>query len=188
VLLVHAGNRIDLANRSVARFPSSQVPAVRDRVGRLLDSLRPSGVVSAAAAGADLIVLEEAIRRGLDLHVIMPIAPDEFVAESVVDAGAEWVDRFDGVLRHISTHPRCSVTQGEGKAGDAWYLAANDELLDRAAVVAGSDIIVALAVRPPEGENPPSVTDDFVARAGRSGLLVMCIDPRPGSTASVTVS
>ena len=164
------------------------MPVVRDRVGRLLDALRPSGVVSAAAAGADLIVLEEAIQRELDIHVIMPIAPDEFVAQSVIDAGSEWVDRFDAVLSHISTHPRCSVTQGDGAADDEWYLAANDELLDRAEAVAGSEIIVALAVRPPEGETPPSVTDDFVARSGRLGLLVMCIDPRPGSTAAVTIS
>jgi hypothetical protein len=164
------------------------VPVVRDRVGRLLDALRPSAVVSAAAAGADLIVLEEAIRRGLDIHVIMPIATDEFVEQSVSDAGVEWVSRFDGVLSHISTHPQCSVIQGDGAADDAWFLAANDELLDRAKAVAGSEIIVALAVCPPEGETPPSVTDDFVARAGRLGLLVMCIDPRPGSTASVAVS
>lgn len=188
MLLVHAGNRIDLANRAVARFPPNQVPVVRDRVGRLLDALRPSGVVSAAAAGADLIVLEEAIHRGLDIHVIMPIAPDEFVKQSVSDAGAEWVNRFDGVLSHISTRPRSSVVQGDGAAGDAWYLAANDELLRRAESVAGGEIIVALAVRPPEGETPPSVTDDFVARAERLGLLVLCIDPRPGSTRAVTVS
>ena len=66
-------------------------------MGRLLDSLHPSDVVSAAAAGADLIVLEEAIHRGLGTHVIVPIALDEFINQSVIDAGPEWVGRLNVV-------------------------------------------------------------------------------------------
>ena len=157
-------------------------------MGRLLDSLHPSDVVSAAAAGADLILLEEAIHRGLGTHVIVPIALDEFINQSVIDAGPEWVGRLNVVLHHISTHEGCSVVQGDGPGGDAGFRAANDELLGRARQVADGTDIVALTIRPPEGEAPPSVTDDFAARAERLGWLVLCIDPRPGSSAAVTVS
>lgn len=164
------------------------MPVVRERVGRVLDALCPSSVVSAAAAGADLIVLQEAIQRGIDVHVILPIAVQEFVDRSVSDAGPEWVSRFEAVLHHVSTHDRCSVMQGNGAGSGAWYLAAHDQLLGRAETVAAGQAIVALTIRPPEGEDPPSATDDFAARAERLGLLVLCIDPRPGSATAVTIN
>ena len=187
MLLVHAGNRLDLASRRTARFPSSQVPTVRTRVGQVLDALRPSDVVSAAASGADLIVLEEAITRGIAIHVVLPITREEFIDKSVADAGTEWVNSFEAVLQHASSG-RGSILQGDGVASGQWYLAAHDELLDRAVVLADGRPIVALTIRPPEGEIPPSGTDEFASRAERLGLLVLCIDPRAGSPASVTVS
>jgi hypothetical protein len=140
---------------------------VADRVAHLLNTLQPIGVVSAAAAGADLIVLDEAIRAGIGAHVVLPIGRREFVEQSVADAGPEWVQRFDAVMDHIAGDPRCSVVQGEE--------------------LAGGEVIVALTVRPPEGETPPSVSDAFAARAERSGLLTLCIDPRARSAATVVV-
>ncbi len=188
MLLVHAGNRLDLANRGAARFPSSQVPAVRTRVRQVLDTLRPSDVVSAAASGADLIVLEEAIIRDIAIHVVLPIPREEFLNKSVADAGPDWVSSFNAVLQHASSNrDGSSLLQGDAVSSGQWYLAAHDELLDRAEVVADGQPIVALAIRPPQGEIPPSGTDEFASRAARMGLLVLNIDPRAGSPASVTV-
>jgi len=172
----------------VARFPESQLPVVESRVGKVLDSLAPRAVVSAAAAGADLVVLGQAIRRGIDVHVVLAITADEFLKRSVVDAGPEWVTRFDDVLRHISTQAGCTLVEGDGAPEAEWYLAAHDQLLSRAEVVADGDVIVALTVHPPEGEVPRSVTDEFAARAERTGLLVLSIDPRPGAPETVTVN
>jgi hypothetical protein len=188
VLLVHSGNRIDLADRPVARFPSSQEAVVRARIGRVLDALRPSDVVSAAAAGADLIVLEEAIGRGINTHVALPIELEEFVKQSVADAGPDWVSRFDAVLDYVSTHDGCSVVRGDDVPSDDWYVAAHDHLLGRAEALAAGKTIVALTIRPPQGESPPSVTDEFASRAQRMSLLELCVDPRPGSSPTVTVS
>ena len=187
MLLVHSGNRIDLAGRRVARFPSTQEPIVRARVAKVLDALRPSDVVSAAAAGADLIVLEESIHRGIGTHVVLPIALDEFVSRSVTDAGPEWVMLFNAVVDAVSRARGCSLTQGDAAPGHEWYLAGHDQLLRRAEVVADGGSIVALTIRPPEGEAPPSVTDNFASRAEHLGLLVLTIDPRPASTATVIV-
>ena len=159
---------------------------MRARVAKLLDALRPSDVVSAAAAGADLIVLEEAIHRGIGTHVVLPIARDEFVSRTVIDAGSEWVTLFNSVDA-VSRARGCSVTQGDAAPGHEWYLAAHDQLLRRAKEVADGGSIVALTIRPPEGEVPPSVTDNFASRAEQLGLLVLSIDPRPTSTATVIV-
>ena len=160
---------------------------VADRVAHLLTTLRPIAVVSAAAAGADLIVLEEAIRTGIDAHVVLPICRREFVEQSVADAGPDWVQRFDSVMDHIAADPRCSVVQGDAEPDTAWYVDGHDQLLRRAEELAGGAVIVALTIRPPEGETPPSVSDAFAARAERSGLLTLCIDPRARSASTIVV-
>jgi len=185
VLLVHSGNRIDLADRAVPRFPASQVPAVRARVARLLETLRPNAVVSAPAAGADLVVLQEAIRLGCPIHVVVPIARESFVDRSVSDAGPEWVECFEAVVHHAATEPGCSLVQSDDSPQHGWYLAAHDQLFHRAELVAAGDSVVALTIRPPDGEHPPSATDDFAARAAQLDMLVFTIDPRPPSSVTV---
>ena len=154
----------------------------------MLDALQPLAVVSAAAAGADLIVLREAIERGIGAHVVLPIPVREFVKQSVIDAGSEWVRCFEEVLDHVANDPHCSLLQEDESPDDDWFLAAHDQLLDRAKDVADGDIVVALTIRPPEGEDPPSVTDEFAMRAARMDLLVLCIDPRSDSTRAVIVT
>jgi len=184
---VHAGNRIDIAGRRSVRFTETEVPTVAARVAHLLAALHPTAVVSAAAAGADLIVLGEAIKAGVAVHVVLPIGRDAFVEQSVADAGREWVERFDTVVAHANSDPRCTVVEGDARPDTSWYLEGHDQLLRRAEVVACGDVVIALTIRPPEGETPPSVSDAFVARAERSGLLTLCIDPRPRSGPTIVV-
>ena len=118
VLFVHAGNRIDLADRATARFAQSEVPMVTARVGHLLATLRPIGVVSAAAAGADLVVLQEAIRQGVAAHLVLPIARDHFVEQSVADAGPEWVQRFDAGHGSCERRPAVQRRRRQRRTGD----------------------------------------------------------------------
>jgi hypothetical protein len=179
VLIVHAGNRIDPPDRREPRFPASQVGAVGARVGRLLDVMRPTGLVSAPAAGADLIVLDEARRRSIPLHVFVPIDADAFVRASVADHDAEWLVLFETVMSHARDDSRSSVYRCDGGAEADWYLQAQHGLLAHAVEIAAGDLVVALTVRPPAGENPHSATDVFADRAGRAGLIVLTVDPRP---------
>jgi hypothetical protein len=186
VLIVHAGNRIDAPDRQVPRFPTSQVAAVAERVGRLFDVMKPAGVVSAPAAGADLIVLDEARKRSIPLHVFLPIREDEFVRESIIDHDEEWLTMFQAVIDHATGDPECSLCRVDGSADTDWYLQAHRGLLARAAELAAGDLIVALTVRPPAGEIPHSATDVFADRAGRAGLIVLTVDPRPSEVVSDT--
>lgn len=182
VLIVHAGNRIDAPGRAEPRFPASQVPAVAQRVGRLFDVLRPAGVVSAPAAGSDLLVLDQARRRGIPLHVLVPIDAEEFVRASVADHDAEWLDLYRSLLDHAHSDDDSTVCQIDKAERDDWFLDANDDLLVRAAELAGDELVIALTVRPPAGEIPHSTSDDFADRAGKAGWIVLTVDPRPGST------
>ena len=170
----------------MARFPMSQVPLVTARLALLLDTLAPVAVVSAAAAGADLLVLAEAQRLGLAVHILLPIPEEEFVAASVADGGPEWVTMFADVIGAARADPSSSIEALDMRGVPRWYVAANGVLLDLARRIARRDggddeHVLALTVRPVGTEDPPSATDDLAARARRAGLSVLTLDPRPGA-------
>jgi hypothetical protein len=188
VLLAHAGNRIDSADRSEPRFPPSQVAAVRSVVARALAALRPSSVVSAAANGADLIVLDEAQRLGISTHVVLPLPTAVFREESVDATDPSWVDLFHRVLEVSTTASGSSVETHDLRPRPEWYFDANSLILDRAHLVASpGESIVAMTIRPPQGDDPPSATDDFARLASEAGLTVLTLDPRPGRSRALQI-
>jgi hypothetical protein len=175
MIVVHAGNRIDSPARSIPRFPVDSVGQVTETTVRLLNSLRPRFVVSAPAAGADLIVLSAAQRLGIPVEVVLPIDQDGFVEASVADNGDDWVAQFHCVMGS----PETRIRELHLDQKTSWWFEANAALLDVARKrSAAHEPVVALTVRPPGGEFPPSVTDDFAERASALGLLILTIDPR----------
>jgi hypothetical protein len=179
VLIVHAGNRIDRVERAVPRFPPEWASSVADSVRRLLLALQPIGVVSAPAGGADLILLSEAQLLGIPVHILVAIPDDRFIVESVSDCGPEWVERFHDVLAKASADEASSIDRTDLGDQPKWYLAANELLLHRAAALAADQPVLALTVRPPGSESPPSATDDFARSAAERDLVVLSLDPRP---------
>ena len=49
----------------------------------------------ALAAGADIVMAEALLECGAELHVLLPVAVDSFVAQSVAPYGAHWLARFE---------------------------------------------------------------------------------------------
>lgn len=170
--VVHAGNRIDTADRENPRFPERNLAWFEARLRRFLGELRPTGVVSAAAGGADLLILDVARSLGLRTEVVLPLPVDDFVRRSVADHGSGWMDRFDRVLPDHSAAVVHDLSDRED-----WYVRGNDLILDHAQRVAGRDGILAVAVRPTPDPTDPSATDDFAERARGRGLTVVDLDP-----------
>jgi hypothetical protein len=171
VILVHAGNRVDLPGRDTPRFPASLVPIVRRRLARVLDDLRPAAVVSAAAAGADLIVLEEAIAAGIPIHLALPLSVEQFRLRAVEDLGEAWEQSFDRVLAAATEHGTVHI-ENRGDDED-WFTEGNETILERAEAVADGDSVYALVVRPHRGEAAPSTTDRFAESAAARGWPVI---------------
>jgi hypothetical protein len=180
MILVHAGNRVDAADRDgPSRFPESQVAFVGGRLARLLGALRPRVVVSAAAAGADLLLLEQALAvEKVAVHVVLPFAADAFRETSVADRGGAWIERYDRVLALAQEREGSRVYEHDESPDDAGFRAGNRLLVEHAQQVAGNDGVLALAVRPRPGDAEPSITDDFVTVARMHGLTVIDVDPR----------
>ena len=176
MLLVHAGNRVDAAGAIPARFPEGMVADVRGRLDRFVAALRPRLVVSAASAGADLLVLEAALERSIAVHLVLPFGAARFRAVSVADRGQMWLRRFDRVLDLVLSDPACRLVEGDETEDEAGFRRGNLLLVEHALAQAGDDGVLALAVRP-AADDDDSVTDDFVAVAKRCGLVAIDIDP-----------
>jgi class 3 adenylate cyclase len=81
-----------------ARFPFEDEDYVAAQIAEQLERLSPGFGYGALANGADILCAEELLRRGAELHVVLPFAREEFVKTSVADSGEEWVARFDTCL------------------------------------------------------------------------------------------
>ena len=67
------------------------------------------------ASGADILVAEAVVEQGLELHVVLPFSIEEFLAVSVLPAGAEWLERFRECLDAATS---VTVTCDSGFQGD----------------------------------------------------------------------
>lgn len=71
----------------------------------IADVLRREGIgfgYGALAAGSDIVIAEMLLESGAELHLVLPSAPEEFVATSVVPAGPLWLPRFHRLLNKAS--------------------------------------------------------------------------------------
>ncbi len=72
--------------------------ALRTTIDAHLVARRIGFGFGALAAGADIVFAEALLAHGAQLHAVLPIGVDAFVAQSVAPYGADWVARFDACL------------------------------------------------------------------------------------------
>ena len=72
--------------------------SVADKVKSTLADNSVGFLFGALAAGADIIVAEQALRLGIQLHVVLPWEADVFANVSVSPSGKDWTDRFHRCL------------------------------------------------------------------------------------------
>ena len=69
-----------------------------DNIDEIIDANPASAVFGSLAAGADILFAEGYLRRGVDLHVVLPVSPEDFCRYSVSPMGADWVPRYEAVI------------------------------------------------------------------------------------------
>lgn len=175
MIVVFGGVQVDRPGTDLPRFPESQVEDVSARVRGLLSAVRPRLLVGAAASGADLVFLTEALTLGLVPHVVLPFPVEKFQETSVESRGLDWVRRYQRVMGQVQAGGGVVEILGQVEDEDV-YLRTNGRLLDRAAQLRNNDeeiIVVLLRPAPSDGR---SVTNDLAARAEMAGLLILDLD------------
>ena len=64
-------------------------------IDKILADLDIGFAFGSLAAGADILIAEAVLKRGGGLHVVLPFAIEDFIAQSVRPAGEPWVKRFE---------------------------------------------------------------------------------------------
>jgi class 3 adenylate cyclase/tetratricopeptide (TPR) repeat protein len=86
-------------------------PALRRRVDEVLAAERIGFGYGGLAAGGDIIFAEALLAAGAELHVVLPVEQQSFIAVSVAPFGEAWVKRFERCLfqaasvRYASSDP-----------------------------------------------------------------------------------
>ncbi len=97
-VMVFSGHIIDTAQRIQPRFPVAKEDEIAKKIRMKIDRLRGKIGYAAAAAGSDILFLEAMAARRGEIHIVLPIAADEFKEQSVRPAGHDWEQRFDALL------------------------------------------------------------------------------------------
>ena len=66
-----------------------------ERVRKKLEELDIAVGFGPLACGADIVIAEALLERGAELNVVLPFSEKDFIAESVMCGGAEWLPRFE---------------------------------------------------------------------------------------------
>jgi len=73
--------------------PSAEA-AIRTTLDALLDQEGIGFAYGALACGADILVAEALLDRGVELHVVLPFEEEDFLLQSVLPGGAGWEPRY----------------------------------------------------------------------------------------------
>jgi hypothetical protein len=150
MIVAVAGRRVDAHDAPVARFPLANVALVQQRLDEFFARQAATAMVSSGACGADLAALTVAGARGMRRRLVLPLSRAEFRASSVTDRPGDWGPVYDRVLAELDPSGDVVTLAGQA-AGDAAYAAANDVILDEAALLARKNATEVIALLVWEG-------------------------------------
>ncbi|MCA3226419.1 MAG: hypothetical protein ING52_13105 [Burkholderiales bacterium] len=127
VLVVFAGEPVDLPGQSRPTFPPHLEGVVKDAIQRRLHELDAAIGYCSAACGSDLLFVEAMIERNAEVHLFLPCAVDDFVAARVSYAGPRWEQRFRAALRLATT---VSFATEERYLGHDMLFRFNNQVID----------------------------------------------------------
>ena len=93
IVLHYCGHRMDPTSGST-RFPPDLESHVDGEIRRFLAGQRVGFAYGSLASGADILVAEALLDRGIPVQIVLPFDTREFERVSVRPAGSRWVDRF----------------------------------------------------------------------------------------------
>lgn len=129
-----AGRRIDAPQSPDRSFPVENVWLVRERIRDFFSKHEVAALVCSAAAGADLLALDEAGAVSISRHVVLPFNPERFRETSVADRPGDWGSLYDRILAELDTRGDVTVLSS-AEDGDDAYAAVNDAILNKAATL-----------------------------------------------------
>jgi adenylate cyclase len=81
----------------IFKADSAREAELASRIDTVLEEQQIGFGYGALAAGADILIAERLLARGAEVNILLPFAERDFIAQSVLPAGTDWVARYDKV-------------------------------------------------------------------------------------------
>jgi tetratricopeptide (TPR) repeat protein len=170
-VLVFSGHRIDARGRKRPRFPASSEAKARDMIRRAVveeqaqAGSQPIMGFAAGASGGDILFHELCGELGIPTTLLLPLPEDEFAAESVADAGAEWIERFLRLTKRVEVRHLTGLPDwlAENDSYTIWQRG-NRWILHTAMSLADADITL-IVLWDGKGGDGPGGTENMVELA-----------------------
>ncbi len=139
----------------------------------------------ALAAGSDILIAELLLEQGAELHIVLPFAEPDFLAQSVAPAGTSWVERYHAITAQASS---LTVLSARRYGGDARHFAHGSTVSMGMARLCARDLqseaILLAIVEPRVGTLSGSDIHTWQMMGGRAEVvaappLVRPVMPRP---------
>lgn len=96
-----AGRAVHYCGRMFVSQPAVEV-MLRQKIHDFVSQSPITAAFGSLACGADIMIAEEMLAAGVPLHVFLAAPEETFLETSVVNGGAQWVDRYRSCLARAS--------------------------------------------------------------------------------------
>jgi class 3 adenylate cyclase len=122
--VIHYTGHMIAPGGAAGRFPAHAEERVAEAIRIELEKHNVGYGYGSLACGADTLIAEALIKRGAEVHVVLPFETDSFRQASVANGGPTWLERFDRCLGQVRV---IHATEGE-YAGDVEVFAYTSRL------------------------------------------------------------
>jgi hypothetical protein len=182
--LLFTGHMIDQPTRAVPRFPANKEEAVRKQIKEKVEAEKnringPIIGISGGACGGDILFHEVCAELGIPSEMYLALPRDQFAAESVSFAGADWTERYYKLIKQVP-----NPVLSDSKEMPRWLQKKenygiwerNNMWLLYGALVNGGGNMTLIAVWDGKGGDGPGGTQHMVTTAKEKGAKVIVID------------
>lgn len=107
-VLLFSGHMIDAPDRQSPRFPADSQSQAATAIQQALDKLEAGPqdlALTQGACGGDILFAEACLQRDVQLQLLQPFTEAEFIANSVIHGGADWLDRYHAITASLAEKP-----------------------------------------------------------------------------------
>lgn len=184
-IVVFSGHRIDAPGRPEPRFPAASEPKAAELIGaavaaeKELAGDRPIEGLAGGASGGDILFHEACAAHGIPTSLLLALPRDQFAAESVQDAGPDWMERYRKLCETLDVKVLAESTELPDwlapREGYTIWERNNRWLLHSALSRADIDITL-IVLWDGRGGDGPGGTADMVALAESRGVRTVRLD------------
>ncbi|MBE7174285.1 MAG: hypothetical protein INR73_27170 [Williamsia sp.] len=182
--LLFTGHMIDSPDRPEPRFPEELAPLVKEKIRQAVqeekDKIEGSMQgIAGGACGGDILFHEVCLELGIESMLYLALPRELFIAESVQDAGPEWIERFDHLYTRLDKRVLAktkALPKWLQKKGTYSIWERNNAWMLNSALANSGLHMTMIALWDGKSGDGPGGTQHMVNRARERGAKIVIID------------